>query len=65
MKMAVIAKDLIAWDPDLISPHKQKELLVAIDEIYDREHAVVIRLDDKDIAVAVMVGTHEDDLPRA
>lgn len=61
---ANIAKKLVAEDPRLISPDKQAELMEAIDNIYDRDHAVVIKLSDTDMAAAIMSVTHEDNLPQ-
>ena len=62
---ANIAKKLVAADPSLISPDKQAELMKEIDDIYKRDHAVVIKLSDADVAAAEMSITHEDDLPQA
>ena len=36
-----------------------------IQSIYDRDYRVVITLSPKDMALAEMMATHEDDLPQA
>jgi hypothetical protein len=41
------------------------KLLAEVDAIYDRDHAVFVTLGPKDLALAEMLGTHEDDLPQA
>ena len=65
MIKANIAKDLIADSPDLISPDQKTELMEAIDQIYEGDHAVTIKLDEEEIAEAQMAMAHEDDLPQA
>ena len=61
----IIAKKLIADDPDLALPEQIKEtLLQTIHEIYFRDHAVIVKLSDADVASAMMAVTHEDDLPQ-
>jgi hypothetical protein len=41
------------------------KLLAEIDAVYDGDHAVVATLGPKDQALAEMLSTHEDDLPKA
>ena len=65
MTQANIAKNLIAQDPNLASPDHQKELMQSIDHIYMGEHAVMVKLDEKDVTMVRMSVTHEDDLPIA
>ena len=62
---ADIAKDLVAENPGLVSPDKKAKLMEAIEQVYQAEHAVMIKLDERDIAAARMAVTHEDDLPQA
>ena len=40
-------------------------LLGAVEAIYDRDHAVKVKLGPEDVAFAQMLATHEDDLPQA
>jgi hypothetical protein len=42
-----------------------EKLLIEMETIYDRDHAVFIQLGPEDVAFAQMLGTHEDDLPQA
>ncbi len=65
MIKANIAKDLVADSPDLVSPDKKTELMEAIDQVYEGDHAVTIKLDEEEIAEAQMAMAHEDDLPQA
>jgi hypothetical protein len=65
MIQAEIAKRLIAESPDLLAEDKRPELIKAVNMIYDRDHAIVVKLTDEDLAFARMVATHEDDLPQA
>jgi hypothetical protein len=65
MIKAEIAKRLIAEAPDLLAEDKRPDLIKAVNMIYDRDHAVVVTLTDKDLAFARMAATHEDDLPQA
>jgi hypothetical protein len=60
---AKIAKKLFEEDATIIGD--RDKLLAAIDEIYGRDHAVVVTLGPEDLALARMLGTHEDDLPQA
>jgi hypothetical protein len=39
--------------------------MAAIERVYDADHAVVVKLSERDIAAADMVATNEDDLPQA
>jgi hypothetical protein len=43
---AKIAKALIEDRPELASPGEKENLLNSIDDIYDRDHAIVVRLDE-------------------
>jgi hypothetical protein len=65
MTQAEIAKGLVEKDSSLLLPENRDRLLKEMRSIYDRDHAVVIKLTPEDIAVADMLATHEDDLPRA
>jgi len=65
MIKAEIAKRLVAESPDLVAEDKRPDLIKAVNMIYDRDHAIVVRLSDEDLALAQMVATHEDDLPQA
>ena len=65
MVQANYAKDLVAESPGLVSPDKKAELMEAIRQVYEADHAVVIKLDVQEIAAARMAMTHEDDLPKA
>jgi hypothetical protein len=60
-----IAKRLVAESPDLLAEEKRSDLIKAIKMIYDRDHAVVVKLTDKALAFVRMAATHEDDLPQA
>lgn len=62
---ALIAKRLVAEDPGLAAPERRAELMERISSIYDRDHVTHVTLSDKDIALARMLSTHEDDLPQA
>ena len=65
MNEAEIAKGLVEKDPSFMEPANRDKLMGEIDTIYDREHTVIVTLSPADIAAAVMLVTHEDDLPRA
>ena len=62
---AKIAKTLVENDAALLQPENKDRLLTEMEAIYDRDHAVVITLGPEDIALAKMLATHEDDLPKA
>ena len=62
---AKIAKTLVASDAALAEPENSDRLMSEMEAIYDRDHAVVITLGPEDIALAEMLATHEDDLPKA
>jgi hypothetical protein len=62
---AQIAKKLVEKDPTFLRPENKERLLVEIEAIYDRDHAVKVKLGPEDVAFAQMLGTHEDDLPQA
>ena len=61
MLQAKIAKQLVDDNPDLGHPDKRDELLAAINEVYDRDHVLRVRM-SKDLVE--MLATHEDDLPK-
>ena len=65
MMKAEIAKSLVEKDPSFMETANRDKLMGEIDAIYDREHKVIVTLSPADIAAAVMLVTHEDDLPRA
>jgi hypothetical protein len=65
MLKAKIGQKLIAEQPALILAENQEHLLAAIEEIYDRDHAVRVTLTDEEEAFVRSIGTHEDDLPKA
>jgi|ERR1700683_3662757 len=62
---AEVAKSLVDKDQSLLLPENKDRLLKEMDAIYDRDHAVRVTLNPDDIALADMIATHEDDLPRA
>ena len=62
---AKIAKTLVESQAALLQPENKDRLLAEMDAIYDRDHAVIITLGPEDIALAEMLATHEDDLPKA
>jgi hypothetical protein len=62
---AEIAKKLVEHDFTLLAPENKDELLRKITTVYDRDHAIKVKLSPEDIAFAKMVVTHEDDLPSA
>jgi hypothetical protein len=65
MIQAEIAKRLIADSPDLLAEDRRPDLIKAVKVIYERDHAVFVKLSDEDLAFARMVATHEDDLSSA
>jgi hypothetical protein len=65
MLEAEIAKKLVEKDPSLLLPENKDKFRNEIKSIYDRDDAVFVTLDDRQLAFAKMVATHEDDLPRA
>ena len=62
MGWAEKAKKLVENDPTLLLSENKDKLLNAV---YDRDHAVIVTLSPEDIALAEMIATHEDDLPKA
>jgi hypothetical protein len=60
---AKIAKKLVEEDATMIGD--KDRLLAEIDAIYQRGHAEFVTLGPEDLALAKMLSTHEDDLPRA
>jgi hypothetical protein len=65
MGWAKAAKKLVKKDPTLLLSENKDKLLKAARGLYDRDHAVIVELTEKDIALAKMLATHEDDLPQA
>jgi hypothetical protein len=65
MLKAHIAQKLIAEQPELTLAQNKEQLLARIEEIYDREHAVHIKLTNEQMAFVRLISTHEDDLPKA
>jgi len=65
MAKANIAKTLVTDDRQLLDHENREKLLEMVDEIYDKEHAVIITLTDEDQALAKLAVTHEEDLPQA
>jgi hypothetical protein len=65
MGWAEKAKGLVENDPALLLPENKDKLLNEARSIYDRDHAVTVTLSPEDIALAKMIATHEDDLPKA
>ena len=63
MNMANIAKALLSENPSLNSPDRSDELMKVIHSEYENKHVTTIKLEDKDIALAKMLLTHEADLP--
>jgi hypothetical protein len=62
---AEIAKKLIAENSNLMDESKRSDLMKAINTVYDKDHAVVVTLAEKDLDFIRMAATHEDDLPQA
>jgi hypothetical protein len=62
---AKIAKQLVEADPTLVLPERREDLMKGMDEVYDRDHKIIVRLNEQDIAMAEMMVTHESDLPQA
>jgi hypothetical protein len=65
MAKAEIAKTLVDNDPSLMAPEKREALLEAVSAIYDRDHAVKIKLTEQDLAAVAMMVARTDDLPKA
>ena len=65
MQQAEIAKKLVEEDPTLLLPTNKSKLRDAIKAIDERDHVVTVTLGTDDLALAKMLVTHEDDLPRA
>jgi hypothetical protein len=64
MGYAEKAKQLVENDPTLLLLENKDKLLNGA-RSYDRDHAVTVTLSPEDIALAEMIATHEDDLPKA
>jgi hypothetical protein len=62
---AMISKKLVENDAALLQPENKDRLLSEMDAIYDRDYAAVITLGPEDVALAKMLATHEEDLPKA
>jgi hypothetical protein len=65
MIQAEIGKRLIAESPELLAEDKRPELIKAVNLIYERDHAVTVKLNENELAFVRMFATHEDDLPQA
>jgi hypothetical protein len=67
MLQAKIAKSLVEKDPSLLLPANKDRFRNEIESVYQREHSVVVTLspEDQDAALAELLASHEDDLPRA
>ena len=65
MIRAKIAAKLVEKDQTLLLPENKDKLLTEMQSNYDRDHTVTITLDPQQTAVADMLITHKDDLPRA
>ena len=65
MGCAEKAKKLVENDPTLLLSENKDKLLNGARSIYDRNHAETATLSPEDIALAKMIATHEDDLPKA
>ena len=65
MLEAEIAKTLVEKDPSLLLPINKDKLLSEVRSIFFREHVVMVTLGPEDLALAQMLSTDEDDLPRA
>jgi hypothetical protein len=64
MIKAEIAKTLVESDPGLMAPEKRDALLEAVKAIYDRDHAVIVTLTEKDLAKVELMVARTDDLPQ-
>jgi hypothetical protein len=62
---AQIAKRLVGADPGLVLPERRKELMDKIETMYGHGGRAVVALSEKEMALAQMMVTHEDDLPKA
>src|SRR5262245_30546081 len=65
MIKAEIAKKLVENDPALLSPINKDKLRTEVESSYERDHVVKVTLDPQQIALARMIASDEDDLPRA
>jgi len=65
MIMANIAKSLVADNRQLLDRENREKLMEMVDEIYNKEHSVIITLTDEDLALAKLAATHDIDLPQA
>jgi hypothetical protein len=61
---AKIGKALVEQDSALLRPENKDRLMAEIEIIYNRDHAVTVTLTPEDMALAKMLATHEDDLPK-
>ena len=64
MGQAEIARTLVEKDPSLLLSVNKDKFRNEIQSIYDGEHAPVVTLSPEHVALARMLATHEDDLPR-
>ena len=65
MTIAKHAKKLVKKDPSLLLPANHDKLFNEARSYWFDRHVVKVTLDEKDIAAARMLATHEDDLPQA
>jgi hypothetical protein len=59
------AKELVEKDPSLLLPANHDKLFNAAHSYWFDKHVVKVTLTEKEVALARMLGTHEDDLPQA
>ena len=65
MKLAEIAKALVATDESLLTPTKRDQLLGAVYAIYDRDYRRWITLTDEDLAGVELLVARTNKLPQA
>jgi hypothetical protein len=65
MQKAEIAKRLVSDNPHLKICDNREELFEAIEDVYSHDHAVVVTLSEKDMAMAQLITAHKDKLPWA
>jgi hypothetical protein len=65
MTKAQVAKSLVHRSPELMLSTNKDRLLSLVDEIFERDHTVWIKLSAEQVALAEMLATHEDDLPQS
>ena len=65
MVEAEIARRVVEKDPSLLLPVNKDKFSNEIYSIYSHKDAIIVTLSSEDIALARMLSTDEDDLPRA